>query len=178
MAVSDFVTLTETSLGSVSTLKSVDLHYVMKGKNDPILECAVCGKLFPRGQLDLNRHVNAITLQHLFSSGGPSDDFPFGCEKCGVAFTKEDHLRAHNESTRCAQGPVPTDEKEADILNVPDMGGLEDFDGILGMEEEEALLLDAGMDGNEAVRTLECMVCGKLFPRGPIDLARHATGST
>lgn len=29
----------------------------------------------------------------------------------------------------------------------------------------------------ENSRTVECMICGKLFPRGPIDLHRHATGT-
>lgn len=36
---------------------------------------------------------------------------------------------------------------------------------------------DAAGDEEEACRTMECMICGKLFPRGPIDLARHQTGT-
>ena len=34
-------------------------------------------------------------------------------------------------------------------------------------------LPEAGQDDG---KTTECMICGKLFPRGQIDLYRHATG--
>jgi hypothetical protein len=34
----------------------------------------------------------------------------------------------------------------------------------------------ASVSGDLEDRTLECMICGKLFPRGPVDLARHAQG--
>lgn len=34
---------------------------------DKTVECLVCGKLFPRGELDLARHSVAVTLQHKIS---------------------------------------------------------------------------------------------------------------
>lgn len=34
-----------------------------KAADNKTVECLVCGKIFPRGVLDLQRHMNAITLQ-------------------------------------------------------------------------------------------------------------------
>jgi hypothetical protein len=71
-------------------------------QKDRTLECAVCGKQFNRGHLDLTRHINAITLQHYFTKE-PSPEFPFGCSRCGIYFTNQDHLEAHNIHTTCGK---------------------------------------------------------------------------
>ena len=39
-------------------------HSVLCISSDKTVECLVCGKLFPRGELDLARHSVAVTLQH------------------------------------------------------------------------------------------------------------------
>jgi hypothetical protein len=69
---------------------------------DRTLECAVCGKQFNRGHLDLARHMNAVTLQHLFAKQ-QSEQFSFGCKLCGIYFTCQEHLDAHNTQTTCGK---------------------------------------------------------------------------
>jgi transcription elongation factor Elf1 len=69
---------------------------------DRTLECAVCGKQFNRGHLDLARHMNAVTLQHLFAKQ-QSEQFSFGCKICGIYFTCQEHLDAHNTQTTCGK---------------------------------------------------------------------------
>lgn len=116
---------------------------------DRTLECMVCGKEFPRGPNDLARHSSAATLLHLVSSN-LSASFPFSCIKCGLCFTTDDHLDMHKKYSSCKIS------KEAKLIRV---------------KQEPS---ESG-DGLED-KTLECMICGKLFPRGPIDLARHQQG--
>jgi hypothetical protein len=73
---------------------------------DHTLECAVCGKQFPRGHLDLIRHMNAITLQHLFVKGETKESaggFNFHCARCGISFNCHDHLDSHNSQTTCGK---------------------------------------------------------------------------
>lgn len=134
---------------------------------DKTVVCLVCGKKFPRGILDLARHTTAITLQHLISRK-PKTNYDFHCAKCELYFKSKSHLELHAEfvcqsSSRSRHSPStvvfpssskPKVKKEAaeEVVN----------------ESEEKIQED---------RTMECMVCGKLFPRGPIDLARHATGN-
>ncbi len=70
---------------------------------DRTLECAVCGKFFTRGHLDLTRHMNAVTLQHLFSKE-LSNDFPIACNYgCGIYFMSEEHLLQHQQNTTCGR---------------------------------------------------------------------------
>lgn len=133
-----------------------------------VIECAVCGKLFPRGLVDLNRHVNATTLQHLFSEI-KSSSFPFGCEKCGLFFTKEEHLTCHNQFSSCGLGGISSGAHE-EIYHVDTMDTIDEDHGLRGS-------IEISPDSADVNRTLECMVCGKLFPRGPVDLQRHATGN-
>jgi hypothetical protein len=147
-----------------------------KEEQQGIPECAVCGKQFPRGIVDLNRHVNAATLQHLFAEN-ESPSYPFGCTKCGLHFTKDEHLTCHHQFSSCGLRGIGSNGADA----IPAEKGSQDLDdgaqkstfGSPSATNEE-FLLDVG-DSN---RTLECMVCGKIFPRGPVDLQRHATAVT
>eukprot|EP00981_Chlorochromonas_danica_P011777 scaffold4256_cov174-Ochromonas_danica.AAC.6 len=70
--------------------------------NDPsrTMECMICGKLFPRGPIDLQRHATAITLKHLVSNKAASG-YPFGCNKCGLHFTTSEHLQMHRTMSTC-----------------------------------------------------------------------------
>jgi DNA-directed RNA polymerase subunit RPC12/RpoP len=144
------------------------------------VECAVCGKQFSRGILDLRRHMNATTLQHLFSEtmGG---DYKFQCPRCGLYFTKEDHLTSHNMFSSC-KDPSGNEVVANNTVS---------FQGVLTNQEfsheeklcEEPMITDFKDESilsphSDTGRTMECMVCGKLFPRGPIDLHRHATAVT
>ena len=61
-----------------------------------------------------------------------------------------------------SSGPADHVEEEHDSE------GMEQDKGKDLIGEKSPLLLD---------RTMECFVCGKLFPRGPIDLARHQNGT-
>lgn len=70
------------------------------GKFDKTAECLVCGKLFPRGALDLARHQTAVTLLHVVSEK-KSASFPHSCKKCGVYFTRDEHLDLHKEFSSC-----------------------------------------------------------------------------
>lgn len=64
------------------------------------IECMVCGKLFPRGAIDLQRHATAITLKHLISKK-KSSMFPYGCSRCGLFFTSLDHVKSHEQFSTC-----------------------------------------------------------------------------
>ena len=68
--------------------------------DERITECLICGKLFPRGPIDLARHGAAITLKHIFSDKR-SASFPFGCKKCTSYFTSKEHLEMHCSKSRC-----------------------------------------------------------------------------
>ena len=69
-------------------------------KADRTVECKICGKLFPRGQLDLDRHMAAVTLKHCFSDKKTSN-YHVGCKKCGTYFTSKEHYDMHGEKSSC-----------------------------------------------------------------------------
>lgn len=177
-----------------------------KGSRDKTMECPVCGKHFPRGLLDLTRHVNAITLQHLFSKK-ENNQYSFGCSKCNLFFTKKEHLEMHNTQTSCSRekslkykfnkddsenllndGDVAEDISLGSSLNASDEVDVEEDEeaeevedtqssaATFGISTDDLLEEAAAMPKKNDMKTMECMVCGKLFPRGPIDLHRHATG--
>ncbi len=130
---------------------------------DRTLECMVCGKEFPRGPNDLARHSAASTLQHLVSPS-LTDLFPHECTKCGLCFTLDDHLNMHKEYSSCGR-VVTRSTKSVGAPKTPTPKSVP-------TEPSES----ASNNGDFEDRTLECMICGKLFPRGPVDLARHAQG--
>lgn len=69
-------------------------------KDDAISECLVCGKIFPRGALDLARHQNAITLKHI-TSLKPTSTHQKQCENCQLYFSSDEHLSMHHTSIMC-----------------------------------------------------------------------------
>lgn len=170
-----------------------------KGSRDKTMECPVCGKHFPRGLLDLTRHVNAITLQHLFSRK-ESDQFTYGCVKCGLYFTKKEHFDMHNSQTSCSREKGSKYKFYKDDADSNGENGVVDnislspsmLHGHMEYEEtDDGSQVDQFVHNDNSAddlleetdslkrndnRMMECMVCGKLFPRGPIDLHRHATG--
>lgn len=68
----------------------------------PPLECMVCGKLFPRGALDLARHQTAPTLGHSVSTK-KSSTCKHGCSVCGHYFSTKEHLIMHSEQSSCGK---------------------------------------------------------------------------
>lgn len=134
----------------------------MSGGERTVL-CLVCGKKFPRGVLDLARHTTAITLQHLISHKA-KPGYDFHCSKCDIYFTAKAHLELHQQSV------CPVKDKQRAPKSASPVAKSKVKKETQESEEEE----DDEDDTSE--RTMECVVCGKLFPRGPIDLARHQTG--
>ena len=123
--------------------------------------CLVCGKKFPRGVLDLARHTTAITLQHLISHK-PKSGYDFHCTKCDIYFTAKAHLELHQDSVCPIRDKQRTQKSVSPVANMK--------------VKKEAHHADEDGEDDATERTMECVVCGKLFPRGPIDLARHQTG--
>jgi len=132
--------------------------HAMSGERTVI--CLVCGKKFPRGVLDLARHTTAITLQHLISNRS-KPGYDFHCSKCDLYFTVKAHLELHQQSV------CPVKSKPKPSANVSP---------VAKPKAKKEAVEDEGADDDQGEKTMECVVCGKLFPRGPIDLARHQTG--
>lgn len=156
-------------------------------KRDNTVECPVCSKQFPRGLLDLARHVNAVTLQHLYFDG-ENEDYPYQCIRCNISFKSDEHLTQHRSQTSCSRDKPFKLKKRADSIdndnsNVDDvtfpLDSLPVQDYVGAFPQDPSNIDDPNEDPvlNEG-KTLECMICGKLFPRGPIDLQRHATGKS
>lgn len=85
---------------------------------DRTVECLVCGKLFPRGELDLARHSAAVTLQHGVSKIKKAG-FQFFCAKCKTYFSSAIHLNSHSKQSSCCTSrvkvmvaPIPTSKTE------------------------------------------------------------------
>ena len=77
-----------------------------------VTECLICGKLFPRGPIDLARHGAAVTLKHVFSEK-KSSSFPFGCKKCTTYFSTKEHLEMHSLKSRCNPAVVRKRSEDA-----------------------------------------------------------------
>lgn len=208
-----------------------------KVRKGSAVECPVCGKAFPRGQLDLTRHMNAVTLQHIYSNKQNSI-FTVGCATCGVYFRKQEHLDMHLTLTthlrNTGDSALADDEANDETPLDQEFSGLDDEEREQVLENRDEVVIGnqiaatgssskavvevvaatvgavpstaksdptldsttvsaivaAAMTGGAAssaaaaaaamaemeLKTMECMICGKLFPRGPIDLQRHATG--
>ena len=103
----------------MSATKSVakdelDNHHKVDEK---VTECLICGKLFPRGPIDLARHGAAVTLKHIFSDK-KSNLFPFGCKKCNTYFSTKEHLDMHPIKSRCNPAVVSRRIEEAKQLEL------------------------------------------------------------
>jgi len=156
---------------------------------DKTAMCLVCGKKFPRGPLDLARHSTAVTLRHL-TSKKQMTGYAFNCAKCSLFFTSKQHLDLHKQTAcigKTKAAPTPPASASAPSApasapsSVPASAAKLKPTPKLEKPLKEMKSSDEdgdSFDGDGHDRTLECMVCGKLFPRGPIDLARHATAIT
>jgi hypothetical protein len=81
-------------------------------ESSEVTECLICGKLFPRGPIDLARHGAAVTLKHVFSEK-KSSSFPFGCKKCTTYFSTKEHLEMHSSKSKCNPAVVRKRAEEA-----------------------------------------------------------------
>ena len=81
-------------------------------ESSEVTECLICGKLFPRGPIDLARHGAAVTLKHFFSEK-KSSSFPFGCKKCTTYFSTKEHLEMHSLKSKCNPAVVRKRAEEA-----------------------------------------------------------------
>lgn len=140
--------------------------------------CLVCGKFFTHGILDLKRHITAITLQHIISKKS-SSSFQFSCpNKCGIYFREKAHVEMHVKQA-CIK---KVSKKELKALETSSSVCIEQSNKT-DINKEENITDDSYSDTKinstnnvNKKATQECMVCGKLFLRGPIDLARHTNG--
>ena len=87
-----------------------------------VSECLICGKLFPRGPMDLARHGAAVTLKH-FISDKKTTSFPFGCKKCIVYFASKEHLDMHYLKSRC--NPLVVAERIEEAIRLESGTGTE-----------------------------------------------------
>lgn len=76
----------------------------MENAADKSLSCPVCGKNFPRGAVDLDRHCSAKTLSHFAASQKITGLFTFKCS-CNIYFTSEAHLELHKKTICNDTGP-------------------------------------------------------------------------
>lgn len=144
---------------------------------DRAATCLVCGKKFPRGPLDLARHTSAITLMHL-TSKTPKPNFDYHCGKCDLYFKLQSHLELHLQSVcpgRAKAKAAPAASTASSSSKPNNSTSANTATGNSTIVKAERVMHEA-TETREEERTMECMVCGKLFPRGPIDLARHQTG--
>lgn len=142
--------------------------------NSRLPECLVCGKTFPKGISDLKAHAAASTLLH-YVSDCETSHFQHHCEKCDSYFSCIEHLDMHN--THCTCGKSDDDSVEFDDDCYTAKYRVSDSDEENDSDEDEDEDSDDNTQGTETEdKTMECFICGKLFPRGPIDLARHANG--
>jgi len=167
-------------------------------------ECLVCGKQFPRGSLDLLRHSNAVTLKHQISKK-QSSTFRHSCPfNCGLYFLKKDHLNLHRQIvcgskakakrislqylTSTYDSFITKKRKKENETNqiIPQVivkrkkVSKSEKNNIHNNEiDDNDVREQIGLLESEPINpetTLECMVCGKLFPRSNDDLQRHMTG--
>jgi predicted SprT family Zn-dependent metalloprotease len=149
---------------------------------DKTLECMVCGKIFHRGMIDLSRHQAAVTLKHTFTEK-KSSGFPFSCKKCSLYFSCKEHLDMHTKLSSC--NPKVVKQRLDNQENAEDASEeTGDSNSQLGSEddseEKEDDIDDVVDDGASAEvdKTVECLICGKTFHRGLLDLNRHAAAPT
>lgn len=74
------------------------------GEKDRSLTCLVCGKSFPRGGVDLERHSSAKTLNHWVTTKKMSPRFLLQCT-CGIWFCCEEHIQLHRLNICMDTGP-------------------------------------------------------------------------
>ena len=125
-------------------------------------ECMVCGKLFPRGVLDLIRHQTAITLKHTTSSE-PTDIFQFSCRRCSLYFASKEHVQMHKFQSSCNKLKSTRQQQDNTSQNSGEVD--------TSIDQDESIILVKAATNKASIfpegsKTIECMVCGKIFPRG------------
>jgi len=143
------------------------------------VECLICGKIFARGIVDLQRHQAAVTLKHIFHHKKTAA-FLHGCEKCHVWFGTEEHLASHKVDSSCNPNKPPyvdsavartlAEAQKEENNRKADVSGLSPAEGNSSSS--------SNVEGEWIPKILECMVCGKFFPRGIVDLTRHSHAPT
>ena len=123
----------------------------------------MCGKVFTKGALDLARHQAGTTVQHIVSTKRTSTCI-HECSKCHSFFTQEEHLQMHKEFSSCKSSrkskltdfftpkPMKEAKDQIDSSSSPSKGS---------KSTTSTTPRTSGVD-----KTMECMVCGKLFSRG------------
>ena len=72
--------------------------------SDKSLSCPVCGKNFPRGAVDLDRHCSAKTLSHFAAPQKMAGTFTFKCS-CNIFFMSQAHVELHRKTVCNDTGP-------------------------------------------------------------------------
>lgn len=145
------------------------------------VECLICGKIFARGIVDLQRHQAAVTLKHVFHHKKTAA-FPHGCEKCHVWFGTEEHLASHKVDSSCNPNKPPcVDSVVARALaeaQKEENNRKAEVSGPSPAEGTSSPSSSSNVEKEWIPKILECMVCGKFFPRGIVDLTRHSQAPT
>ena len=159
-----------------------------KRKSEDPHDCIVCGKIF-RGISDLRRHQLGPSIRHLSSNRG-NDEFQFQCHECEWYFNTEDNLILHQSlspnrfhgmhkleiSPRRYQYQLFIDDNDTPISSPQNPICLEINSEPITSDSIKSDQKKFSTDKND--RTVECLVCGKLFDRGMKDLLRHIAART
>lgn len=128
--------------------------------NDRTMECMVCGKLFPRGPVDLARHTTAVTLKHLYQEKKTAM-YNVGCTKCGLFFTSKEHCKMHRKDSTCrtarakpasTESTLESTREEKKRLNQETEDDEDD-------EKDDAEEKRVGDVEDDTTKTLECKHC-------------------
>lgn len=91
----------------VSDVMSMTIMASMRYRTDAAdksLSCPICGKNFPRGGVDLDRHCSAKTLSHYATTQKIPEVFVFKCT-CNLYFSSPEHLELHRQTICKDTGP-------------------------------------------------------------------------
>jgi hypothetical protein len=128
--------------------------------------CVVCADQFGSKQ-ELDRHI--LDKKHQFSLK-PSRNYPIGCEKCQIFFLDNAQLMSHtSRHSVFSTGQFSTQSETATATATPKSKTINITTATPPIVRPVAV-----KDNSH----LECMVCGKVFPKGPGDLLRHTTAVT
>lgn len=159
-------------------------------------ECLICGEQFPKGSLELLKHSTDITLRHQISKKQTSI-FRYNCSyNCGLYFLKKGHLNLHYQNVCGSKAKAKkislkylTSTYDSFITKKQKKDSSDSNEIIeLPVVKQRKLSKTNGNESDEEVdivksepinseNSIECMVCGKLFPRSTTDLHRHMTGN-
>ena len=156
-----------------------------------VTECLICGKLFPRGPIDLARHGAAVTLKHVFSEK-KSSSFPFGCKKCSTYFSSKEHLEMHYLKSKCNPAIVRKRLEEAEKSKVDQQAAAlkklqksdnDELDTVKSnddddMEEEDSPDLDSHLSKKELRASREAAANSKIARQSSSSSATTSASAT